>query len=478
MRNPFKKQTTSEAKAITALMSGQTPVLSIDDLAEILRTTPNALEAFERAYTCATTDELSGKAEAHDAISDSRELASQLGDAFYDCYCGKALPASPADVAAICDVNAIATMAPEERPLCVPGMAKIDMPNSSAAAYAMYKMATDIVPDTPQKAALARHCYGTFRAMLDVLDLDAVTYAALGCNKASFGYWFGALEAACAKSDAISTPKSKCVRVPLEILQTTRISESNAVTDEIVDEFCMRAFDLDESKTYFVKTGIVSMKYDFRNCVVGPTADSPHEVRELGEYLLYLNRYAGSMAHLTNMRPDGSSAPAIYGANTTNEWVVREFIADKDCELTGHTTPTIYHGMPLHTEFRLFVDLDTDDVLSCVNYWDPKVMMDRFTKGSDANTPDMLHDAVTYKAYEPTLVTRYEANRDRVIDAVRAILPDMDLSGQWSLDVMMNGDDLWAIDMAPAETSAFYGSVPKALRRPMTQDWIPALPQR
>lgn len=55
------------------------------------------------------------------------------------------------------------------------------------------------------------------------------------------------------------------------------------------------------------------------------------------------------------------SQPSIYGVSTTNEWVVREFIPDKE------GNPCIYKGLPLHTEYRVFVDCDTDEVLGTRN---------------------------------------------------------------------------------------------------------------
>lgn len=48
--------------------------------------------------------------------------------------------------------------------------------------------------------------------------------------------------------------------------------------------------------------------------------------------------------------------------------------------------------------------------------------------------------------------------------------------GQWSLDIMRDGDEYWLIDMAPAERSTFYGqAVPASKRRPMVENWIPEL---
>ena len=184
------------------------------------------------------------------------------------------------------------------------------------------------------------------------------------------------------------------------------------------------------------------------------------EVRELGEYLLYIHHQALQMA-------GPLSFPCIYGVSTTNEWVVREFIPDKE------GNPCIYHGLPLHTEYRVFVDCDSDAVIGVSPYWEPKTMLNRFGSCSDANSPHQMHDYVIFKSHEATLMRRYHENVDSVVEHIREFLPALDLQGQWSIDVMQNGDDFWIIDMAVAENSAFYDCVPESLRRPSAENWIP-----
>ena len=73
-------------------------------------------------------------------------------------------------------------------------------------------------------------------------------------------------------------------------------------------------------------------------------------------------------------------------------------------------------------------------------------------------------------------MARYYANKERVLNSVKVLLSNLDLKGQWSLDVMQNGDDFWLIDMALAENSAFYDSVPLSLRHPTKENWIPQIP--
>lgn len=304
-----------------------------------------------------------------------------------------------------------------------------------------------------------------FQQGLDTMDLDPIIHAALGTNPASMGNWFPQLETAIASSgSSLLLPQTKIATVPLPILQLTRLDfESvNDASKAVVDRWAQQAFNLDPAKSYFIKTGTFSSKFDFRNARV----TDPAEVMEIGQYLLYIHHQANQMGSpFTGPRP-------IVGASTTNEWVVREWIEDTS------GSPSIYHGMPLRTEFRVFVDCDSDQVLATAPYWDPEVMKDRFENASDSHTPDMLHDAVVYRAHEPMLMERFHRFKDRVQQQVERLLPHLDLSGQWSLDVMLNDEDghqLYAIDMAPAANSALSHHVPAGVLAPFEHHWIPQL---
>ena len=50
-----------------------------------------------------------------------------------------------------------------------------------------------------------------------------------------------------------------------------------------------------------------------------------------------------------------------------------------------------------------------------------------------------------------------------------------ELTGQWSIDIMQNGDDFWLIDMALAQDSAMAECIPNNKRKAITIDWIPRL---
>ncbi len=113
-------------------------------------------------------------------------------------------------------------------------------------------------------------------------------------------------------------------------------------------------------------------------------------------------------------------------------------------------------GLPLRCEYRCFIDCDTDELLGIHPYPDPEVMNKRFRDAPDASNPHMRHDAVTYAMREPSLMREYGESKDLVAAHVRELLPGLGLAGQWSLDIMRDGDDYSLIDMAPAERSTFY----------------------
>lgn len=165
------------------------------------------------------------------------------------------------------------------------------------------------------------------------------------------------------------------------------------------------------------------------------------------------------------------ATPRFYGVSTTNEWVVREFIEDVE------GNPSIYKGLPLHTEYRVFVDFDDGAVLGMNPYWDPEVMKQRFGHENDADSPHQIHDYIIYRSHEETLMKRYNENAEHIWRGIEVMLPDVNLPSQWSIDVMQNGDDFYIIDMALAENSALRRCVPQGLLKHAPENWLPRLPE-
>ena len=315
---------------------------------------------------------------------------------------------------------------------------------------------TDI-PESSSKALLSQYnsyvktknklFYDLFRQGLDILDLDPFVYELLNHDPNTMSNWLFAIKEVVDKTQFFKIPKTRIIKVPLALLQSTRVydfRELSPLSLEIINRFACRVFDLDLKKDYFIKTGTFSSKFDFRNAKV----TKGQEVLELGSYLWYIQHQASQMASPLNNK-------VMYGVSSNNEWVVREFIDDVE------GNPTIYNGLPLHTEYRIFVDFDTEEVIGISPYWHPEVMKENFLDIGVSASIQKNHDYINYINHEETLMKRYEENKSLVISEVSKLLKDCTLQGQWSIDVMQNGSDFWLIDMARASESALSECVPK-----------------
>lgn len=437
--------------------------MSKEQVAQLLNTTPEALEEFEKAYHAVSDEE--NKKSGNFFKLNSRDVAKHIDVSDADVaeiekrITNELLASSGClpdhTIEHLVTNDEIKALPEELRPQLTGTLVKKDIAGDSYPALLEMYMSWKKTGD--------KGFYHRFRQGLDILDLDGITYEIIGMNPNSMGYWFPALEKAVMQQDFFKVPDTKIVKVPLPILQLTHLDyfSLTPTTLHIVDAWARGAFELDENKTYFIKTGTYSSKFDFRNAKV----TSPAEVREIGQYLLFIHAQALAMAHYDL---SGRNQPCIYGVSTTNEWVVREYIEDKE------NLPCIYHGMPLHTEYRAFIDFDTDELIGIVPYWDSESMKKRFSQGSDADTADMKHDYIIYCKEEERLQKTFDANKDILAEKLKDIIPDIDLKGQWSLDIMQNGDEFWIIDMALAANSALVNRLPVKLEAP-EENWLPDL---
>ena len=437
--------------------------MSKEQVAQLLNTTPEALEEFEKAYHAVSDEE--NKKSGNFFKLNSRDVAKHIDVSDADVtkiekrITNELLASSGClpdhTIEHLVTNDEIKALPEELRPQLTGTLVKKDIAGDSYPALLEMYMSWKKTGD--------KGFYHRFRQGLDILDLDGITYEIIGMNPNSMGYWFPALEKAVMQQDFFKVPETKIVKVPLPILQLTHLDyfSLTPTTLHIVDAWAREAFELDENKTYFIKTGTYSSKFDFRNAKV----TSPAEVREIGQYLLFIHAQALAMAHYDL---SGRNQPCIYGVSTTNEWVVREYIEDKE------NLPCIYHGMPLHTEYRAFIDFDTDELIGIVPYWDSESMKKRFSQESDADTADMKHDYIIYCKEEERLQKTFDANKDMLAERLKAMIPDIDLKGQWSLDIMQNGDEFWIIDMALAANSALVNRLPVKLEAP-EENWLPDL---
>ena len=130
-------------------------------------------------------------------------------------------------------------------------------------------------------------------------------------------------------------------------------------------------------------------------------------------------------------------------------------------ETTYFNRCVVHNGLPLHTEYRVFVDFDTEEVIGISPYWHPEVMRENFLDIGVSAPIQKNHDYINYIKHEETLMNRYEGNKDLVVSEVSKLFKDCKLKGQWSIDIMQNDSDFWLIDMVRASESALSECVPK-----------------
>lgn len=280
------------------------------------------------------------------------------------------------------------------------------------------------VDETVQQLEGAPGQEGLLSRLLSVSDLSEKVYDRFADNPNSLYNWYPAVQKALATSATeLKTPETKTMRLPIEMAQFIRLEypDTSQADKDFFNNFIFEQFGLEDDKTYFIKTGTFSSKFQFANAKC-------YEPREMGEYFQVINNFA-----------------MMVGAAHSVDLVVREYIEDVE------DNPTIYNGMPLRTEFRAFVDFDKGELIGVVPYWNPIVMKRALQAGLSES---IQADYRTYLEHEDKLFEEYNEHLHRVKTEIKAILPNMDLSGKYSIDVMKNGDDLYLIDMALMSQSA------------------------
>lgn len=454
------------------------PGLSKEEVVKLLKTTPEALQAFEESYQMHAFQDTTGLFDT--GIREQKENAEKMvvpygkwadiindiverivyelleGTHVFHCnshdFHAEHIVPFPNRLMKPVTQDEINRLPKELRPQLTGTYMQIQV-NPNSSNYVLYDYKQYLEADSEKKKKL---WYQQFQWGLDVLDLDPLMYEILGMNRNSMGNWLPVLAKAVMKQKFFEMPETTLIKVPIPLLQLSRLDYESLTwtTLRIVDVYCQKVFELDVNREYFVKTGVFSSKFDFRNAHVY----GEKEVRELGEYLLFIQSQSCIMS-------GGLTSTSFYGVNTTNEWAVREYIKDTE------ENPCIYKGMPLHTEYRVFIDCDQKTVLGCFPYWEPETMEKRFGQEEDADSPHNVHDYIIYKSHKEILMHRYDENKEDVIRHVTELLSHLNLTGQWSLDIMQNGKNFYVIDMALAANSAFSEKV-KGLNA-IKEEWIP-----
>lgn len=167
----------------------------------------------------------------------------------------------------------------------------------------------------------------------------------------------------------------------------------------------------------FIKSGVFSNKFNFETCQVDSLTELP---------LKFYQIFKRELQQARGIPP--------------KEIVLREFIQ------TNNKRKTIYNGMPLNTEFRVFYDFNKHKVLGIENYWNPIEMEDGLTSNEDINNYlDEKQNIINeFKKLKPILTQECDK------------LKHSTLRGNWSIDFMWDGKEFVLIDMALAECSSYW----------------------
>ena len=183
---------------------------------------------------------------------------------------------------------------------------------------------------------------------------------------------------------------------------------------------------MEDYRIYNIKNGCFSNKFKFDTCLASKS--------NLAKQLWKINYDA-----------------SLYGTGGKTELVVREFIPYNDYEI-----PTIYNGMPLREEIRVFYNMDRKVLEYMEDYWKYKYCRPNIHNKSDQIVFDWFHNKLkTRKTQHRELLQKLE---DRIWNDISTLKFDDNLKGIWSIDFMYvaETDDLYLIDMARGHRSAYW----------------------
>lgn len=237
-------------------------------------------------------------------------------------------------------------------------------------------------------------------------------------NPENMSYWLPKIQASTTKGKSVlQVPVTEIIQLDFEMWKWLRSDRYTPEKIAELNDFLVGKIGkfLGKEKILFMKTGIFSNKFSFKTTVID-------DKKNIGEKLL--DMYYTSM---------------MVGADNTSEVVFRQMVKDKEERLR------IYEGMPLHTEYRVFYDFDTKEIVGVANYWHPEVMEGNL-RGEDL---------AIYLKEKHKIVDDFNTYKHKVANEVMMFMDgSSDLRGKWSVDVMKNGDEFWLIDMARMERSA------------------------
>ena len=281
----------------------------------------------------------------------------------------------------------------------------------------------------------------------EVIEIEKEMYKESLEDQNNFRNWFYKIkDGGIQNSKELKIPDSQSVDISLDWYMWLK---SDNYSDEKIKEFndyLLSKLSLDGNARYFMKTGNFSNKFDFSKCVVS-------DLDNIGRQ--FLDLFYASMC---------------VGAIPQPTIVVREYV-DTKSELS------IYNGMPLRSEFRYFYDFDERQMIGVSKYWHDMEMLSlvdykmkeipsiQYVEnlidklGESEKTIDKLRvgnmrDYIIYRKFNEEYDSYYLENKERISNVLINNLNNVNLSGKWSIDVMVEDGGLYVIDMALMRNSA------------------------
>lgn len=184
---------------------------------------------------------------------------------------------------------------------------------------------------------------------------------------------------------------------------------------------------MERYKLYSIKNGCFSNKFEFKTSISNKY--------ELAEQFWKINYQS-----------------ACFDTGGHTEIVVRDMIPNT----IDNTYPTIYDGMPLREEVRVFYNMNKNQIEYSVDYWDYDYCAPNIRDKSDKIVFDWFHNKIEgrVESHLTELLKLY----DRIYKNIHTLKFDDTLKGIWSIDFLYNKatDEIYLIDMARGFRSAYW----------------------
>ncbi len=251
----------------------------------------------------------------------------------------------------------------------------------------------------------------------------------------NFSYWFPSIEDFLIFSDTfiendiqseIYLPKSYIIDIPSNVVDHFAMENPNTdhqiILDFVNDTVMPIIKKYFPKQDIFLKNGTFSNKFDFNHSCHIFSTDNSNDIAKKIENLEY--------------------ASICFDTGGFYELILREYIHPK-------TNYSIYNGMPLRPEARIFYDFDKHKLLYHVNYWDWDYCHERIC--------DDLNDKKVYEKNYKEITSKLNSLIEKYLPIIENRLKYCTtLRDKWSIDFLFEDDKCYLIDMALAKQSAYW----------------------